>query len=159
MKICAIRCGLLNDYINWRRRSYYKKISVTSKTIKMGNSCSNDDDEITPTQLLYTRDEKASPNEKSSHNEWRPNVSLNKECIICYEEIYVQNAYWLPCGHVYHDKCIRQWFAWTADRLNSQVSSQVNPQQRKIVYRCPICNHSVLWILWSEVITLLQIEV
>lgn len=65
-------------------------------------------------------------------------VSLGQECIICYDDISVQEAYWLPCSHVFHDECIRRWFAW-ADRTSITWNTG-----KKIVRRCPICSHSIM---------------
>lgn len=55
--------------------------------------------------------------------------SLTMECPICYEEISDDTAYWLPCSHVYHRKCITEWFGY--------VSKRSQPF-------CPICSTSLV---------------
>lgn len=31
------------------------------------------------------------------------------ECVICLDDIFAESASCIPCGHVYHTKCIRPW--------------------------------------------------
>jgi len=38
-------------------------------------------------------------------------VSSGKECSICYDVIYQHDMYTLPCAHLFHSSCIRQWLS------------------------------------------------
>ena len=40
-------------------------------------------------------------------------VSTGKECSICYDMIYQHDMYTLPCAHMFHSSCIRQWLSQT----------------------------------------------
>ena len=35
--------------------------------------------------------------------------STDNECCICYSSLSTSKNIKLPCGHVFHDKCIREW--------------------------------------------------
>jgi len=35
--------------------------------------------------------------------------SIDDECCICYSSLSTSKKIELPCGHVFHDKCIREW--------------------------------------------------
>lgn len=41
------------------------------------------------------------------------------DCIICQEDIFTGSASCVPCGHVYHTKCVRRWLLTN--------------------YNCPVC--------------------
>lgn len=120
----------------------------------MGNTCSDEESESTattqmlkspdpppmseslPTRKMVSHDHvvrltEVVPARNLSPHETAP---LLQECIICYDDIPVQDAYWLPCSHVFHVQCIRRWFMWT-----EQLNIQKRPSRR-----CPICNHSVI---------------
>ena len=38
-----------------------------------------------------------------------PNMSTQKKCPVCLENIQVSHATWLPCCHCFHTTCIDQW--------------------------------------------------
>jgi hypothetical protein len=55
----------------------------------------------------------------------RPRPVSKEECSICYENMYEYSSTWLPCSHVFHDKCINRW---------SQKC-----KQKKLPNTCPLC--------------------
>jgi hypothetical protein len=68
-----------------------------------------------------------------------------KECAICLEHIKWCERFTLPCGHVFHGKCCKQWaFSKNEDNTLDMVQPVKN---RKIMYfklnrnnfNCPIC--------------------
>lgn len=69
-------------------------------------------DEIAPNQLSKTEEKKQST-EKESVSEKKGNDAEEKEleCNICMHNIlHGQMARELPCGHIFHKKCIDRWF-------------------------------------------------
>jgi C4-type Zn-finger protein len=50
-------------------------------------------------------------------------------CSICLREFFIrQRVDTLPCGHVFHERCISEWFTTQNTR---------NTQKR---VKCPLCN-------------------
>ena len=56
---------------------------------------------------------------------WRPGVTKQTSCSICFEDFTIQNRIKLlsECGHEYHDSCINKWL-----------------ENEK---RCPVCNKNL----------------
>ena len=120
----------------------------------MGNTCSDseNDGEIDARTNLETERVITSPQSFRTENltdiliygqekeraQKTPDVFLDQECIICYDGISVRDAYWLPCSHVFHGKCICRWFDWTDQRKDHANT------QKKTIRRCPICSHGIM---------------
>ena len=56
----------------------------------------------------------------------KTNKKYNNECPICLDKLFDNEAN-LPCGHIYHSKCILDWF----DKKMS----------------CPVCKMKIQWNL------------
>lgn len=59
-----------------------------------------------------------------SYDDYYLKVCKPAECSICLEPL-LKNVYALPCAHVYHEKCIREWM--------------------KKSHSCPICYNPVFY--------------
>lgn len=60
------------------------------------------------------------------------NNKSNENCIICFDEFIPNtNVRRLPCMHLFHEKCIIQWF---------ENSVSVN-----FLFSCPICRLTIHW--------------
>ena len=68
-----------------------------------------------------------------------PRPSNTIDCVICLEQIDIndssceQKSQCLPCGHVFHDNCIEEWFK----------SKEENAFANEVVkLNCPVCRHT-----------------
>jgi Ring finger domain len=93
----------------------------------------NDPDNMTYEQLLELGDRLGKVSKGLTKEQiakipsklWRPGVTKQASCSICFEDFTIKNRVKLltECGHEYHDQCINKWF-----------------ENEK---RCPVCNKTV----------------
>ena len=80
-------------------------------------------------------DSSKSLNGKDNIDEKKSNIS----CVICLDDIDIHSTSiddqikCLPCGHVFHQNCIEEWFS-------SKEKNAVPNEEVKL--NCPICRHT-----------------
>ena len=68
-----------------------------------------------------------------------PEPSNTIDCVICLEQIDIhcsnpkQKTECLPCGHVFHESCIEEWFKSKEDNAFANEEVKLN---------CPVCRHT-----------------
>ena len=68
-----------------------------------------------------------------------PEPSNTIDCVICLEQINIndpsckQKSQCLPCGHVFHDNCIEEWFKSKEENAFANEAVKLN---------CPVCRHT-----------------
>lgn len=62
---------------------------------------------------------------------------MNHTCVICLEDISPETSYTLPCNHVLHDECFRNYFVYNYDQEDNSIE-------------CPICKEIYEYSLESE---------
>ena len=68
-----------------------------------------------------------------------PEPSNTIDCVICLEQIDIycsnpkQKTQCLPCGHVFHENCIEEWFKSKEENAFANEPVKLN---------CPVCRHT-----------------
>ena len=65
----------------------------------------------------------------------------NKECIICFEKLGVDDIALLDCGHLYHNKCIEEWYISNKKStccICDKKATIINIEKRKNYFCCNI---------------------
>ncbi|GAX75104.1 hypothetical protein CEUSTIGMA_g2548.t1 [Chlamydomonas eustigma] len=56
-----------------------------------------------------------------------------EECVVCSEELQEgAEVMWLPCSHVFHERCIRRWLTGFSNSCPTCRASVINPQPSHI---------------------------
>ena len=99
-------------------RHIYKEEERTSPTVEyvLNKQCDECSDKKSSEYIISF-----APKEKSC------------ECVICYTDYETKEAAKLPCGHVFHNECIKKW-------LDLEIDNNSCPMCRQSVLDCKACD-------------------
>jgi hypothetical protein len=70
----------------------------------------------------------------------------DKECSICCDNLTEKSVHKLPCGHIFHKKCIFRWM----EKNEMNIIYNVKYKNIPMKGTCPICRQVVYSIIYAD---------